>query len=228
MTEPAVIQNIQDKVLDEADQTTSDSTSTDRRSLRSKKMMRQAVADLISERGLGNFTVSDLTDKADLNRSTFYGHYSDLDNMILQLKQEIVDDLSNLRPLIVSLSFQDVLAFELAGEPPAVTILLFDILREHGQLLCGLLCANGDAQFQAELRDEVCADLIRTILDKKYTQNPSALVEYYIRYYSSALLGLIQRWLETGMIEDSQQMARVMLSIMFLRPGDSIKLKGEK
>ncbi|MCL2632604.1 MAG: TetR/AcrR family transcriptional regulator [Coriobacteriia bacterium] len=223
-----------DGIIDVAATVLSDSrplpetTTLDRRSLRSRRMMREAVADLISEQGLGNFTVADLMQKADLNRSTFYSHYSDLDDLMLTLKQEIRDDLDSIRPHILSVTLKDVLAFELAGTPPSVTILLFDTLREHGHLLRVLLCPNGDAQFQAELRDEFCADVIRSILHEKYTRNPNALVDYYVSYYSSAMHGLIRRWLEGGMQEDSHEMARIMLSIMFLKPGDSIKLKGAR
>ena len=208
--------------------TTATSLSLDRRSLRSRKMMHDAVAELLTERGFGNFTISDLMNKADLNRSTFYGHYLSLEDLLTQMKREIVNDLSSLKPLIVSVSLKDVFTFQLTGTPPAVTVLLFDILHDHGRLLGGLLCPSGDAHFQAELRDEVCASFIRSILNKKYTQSPSALVEYYIRYYSSALLGLIQRWLEGGMVESSAEMARIMLTIMSLQLGDSITLKGKE
>lgn len=189
-------------------------------------MMRDAVAALIAERGLGGFTVGDLMERADLSRSTFYGHYSDLDCLLLQLKQEIIDDIAAVKPEIMAISLRQVMAFERTGQPPAVTIRLFDLLREHGSLLAVLLGPDGDARFQAELRDEVCADLIRSVLHSKYTREPSPLVEYYISYYASALLGLMQRWLLTGMAEDSDSMARTMLSIMFLKPGDSIRLKG--
>ncbi|MCL2136963.1 MAG: TetR/AcrR family transcriptional regulator [Coriobacteriia bacterium] len=200
----------------------------DRRSLRSRKMMREAIAELITEQGFGNFTVIDLMQKADLNRSTFYAHYSDLDDLLNQLKQEVIDDLNNIKPQIIEVSLKDILAFELTGKPPNVTIVLFDTLREHGNLLRVLLSANGDAQFQAVLRDEVCTDLIRSVLHEKYTKNSNTLVDYYISYYASALFGLIQHWLEGGMPEDSKTMSRIMLSIMFLKPGDSIKLKGVK
>jgi AcrR family transcriptional regulator len=191
-------------------------------------MMREALASLIAERGLGNFTVSDLMDKADLNRSTFYGHYSDLDDLLAELKQEIVNDLAAIKPRLLNVSLPEVLAFERSGRPPKVTIEVFDTLREHGKLLAVLLGPHGDSQFQAQLRDVVCTDMVRSVLHDKYTREPNALVEYYISYYASALLGLIQRWLEKGMVEDSPTMGRIMLSIMFLKPGDSIKLKGRK
>ena len=203
-----------------------EATSADRRSLRSRRMMREALASLIAERGLGNFTVGDLMERADLNRSTFYGHYSDLDELLLKLKQEVIADIEAVKPEILAITLRQVMAFERSGQPPEVTIRLFDILREHGNLLRVLLGPQGDAGFQAQLRDEVCADLIRSVLHAKYTEQPSLLVEYYISYYSSALLGLMQRWLAGGMAEDSYSMGRIMLSIMFLRPGDPIRLKG--
>jgi AcrR family transcriptional regulator len=206
--------------------TQAEAVSADRRSLRSRRMMREAMATLIAERGLGNFTVGDLMDRADLNRSTFYGHYSDLDCLLLQLKQEVICDIEAIKPEILAISLVEMLAFEHSGRPPAVTIRLFDVLREHGNLLRVLLSPQGDAGFQAQLRDEVCADLIRSVLHAKYTERPSRLVEYYISYYASALLGLMQRWLTDGMAEASLSMGRIMLSIMFLKPGYTIKLKG--
>jgi hypothetical protein len=64
------------------------------------------------------------------------------------------------------------------------------------------------------------------VLPSKYTTNPKPLTEYYIAYYASATLGLIQRWLQGGLVETSDEMARILLSIMMLRPGDHIELMG--
>lgn len=201
---------------------------SDRRTLRSRKMIREAFAALVDERGLSEFTVGDLMERADLNRSTFYAHFSDLHSLLAYFEREIIADLAAIKPLVMTVSLDELLAFTLTGQPPATTIYIFDILREHGSLLRALLSERGDAAFHAQLRDTVCTDLVRSVLSEKYTRDPSALVEYYIAYYASALLGLIQRWLKLGMVEDSETMARMMLSIMFLKPGDSIRFLGEK
>jgi len=200
----------------------------DRRILRSRRMIRDAYAQLVEERGLNSFTVSDLMDRADLNRSTFYSHFADLNSLLMHFEQEIIDELTAIKPRILAVSLDELLAFSLTGQPPTVTIYVFDTLREHGSLLRVLLGEHGDIGFHTQLRDTVCTDLVRSVLAEKYTKSPSALVEYYIAYYASALLGLIQRWLKEGMIEDSETIARIMLSVMFLKPGDSILLLGEK
>jgi AcrR family transcriptional regulator len=200
----------------------------DRRALRTKRMLREAFAQLIAERGLDGFSVGDLTDRADINRGTFYAHYHDMADLLNSFEDEIIGDLRSLKPRIRSVTLRELLIFDREGIPPRVTVELFDLLREHGHLLRVLLSPAGDAAFQARLRDRICADLVRSVLHEKYTKDPQPLTEYYIAYYASALLGLIQHWLERDMREDSESMARVMLSVMMLRPGDPIELKGAR
>jgi AcrR family transcriptional regulator len=189
-------------------------------------MLRDAFAQLIEERGFDGFSVGELTDRADINRGTFYAHYRDMTELLGIYEDEIIAGLASLKPQIKAVTIRDLLLFTRKGTPPPVTIELFDLLREHGHLLRVLLSSDGDAAFQARLKDRVCADLVRSVLRSKYTKNPKPLTEYYIAYYASAMLGLIQRWLERDMAEDSETMARIMLSIMMLRPGDPIELKG--
>jgi hypothetical protein len=66
------------------------------------------------------------------------------------------------------------------------------------------------------------------VLHEKYTKTANQLVNYYVSYYSSALFGLMQSWFEGGMIEDSPTIAHIMLSVMFLKPGDPIRLVGRQ
>lgn len=200
----------------------------DRRSLRTKRLLNEAFACLLKERGLDNFSVGDLTERADINRATFYAHYKDMDEMLLSIEDEIIETLAALKPKIKAVGLAELSIFTISGTPPKVTIELFDRLRENGALLKILLCASGDAKFQARLRDKLCATLVRTVLHKKYTENPTPLTEYYISYYAAAMVGLIQHWLDLGMPESSDEMARILLSIMMLKPGDPIKLMGEK
>ncbi len=45
--------------------------SIDRRTIRTKRMIRSALAELIDEKGFNNISVTDLTKRADINRGTF-------------------------------------------------------------------------------------------------------------------------------------------------------------
>jgi AcrR family transcriptional regulator len=191
-------------------------------------MLREAFAQLIEERGFDGFSVGYLTSRADINRCTFYAHYRDMTDLLTTFEEEIITDLASLKPKLKAVTIKDLLLFTREGTPPPVTIELFDLLREHGHLLRVLLSPSGDAAFQARLRDRLCEDLVRSVLHSKYTANPKPLTEYYIAYYASATLGLIQRWLQGGLTESSDEMARILLSVMMLRPGDHIELMGEQ
>ncbi|MDR2491841.1 MAG: TetR/AcrR family transcriptional regulator [Coriobacteriales bacterium] len=202
-----------------------ETATADRRILRSRRMLREAFAALIEARGLDGFTVSELTERADLNRGTFYAHYKDKEDLLRSFEDEIIEGLLDFEEKLKGISLKEFLLLAARGTPPRVAVELFDTLREHGTLLRVLLGPRGDAAFQARLRDTACTNFVRAVLHKKYRDNPSALTDYYIAYHASANLGLIQAWLERGMREDSQEMAHIMLAVLFLKPGDPIVLK---
>ncbi|MBE6036920.1 MAG: TetR family transcriptional regulator [Clostridiales bacterium] len=53
-----------------------------RSALRSRKLIHQAFAELMQEKSLDKITVTDIVKRADINRGTFYAHYSDISSMV--------------------------------------------------------------------------------------------------------------------------------------------------
>ena len=47
-------------------------TSNDRRFKKNKKEIRRAFIDLVIEKGYDKLTISEITERADINRMTFY------------------------------------------------------------------------------------------------------------------------------------------------------------
>lgn len=84
--------------------------------------------------------------------------------------------------------------------------------------------AGGDAKLGQRLRDSLCTDLILGLLHEQYRSDPTPFVQYYVSFYASAYLGVITRWLECGMKESSEEMARIAIRLLFIKPGESIKL----
>ncbi len=196
----------------------------DRRIARSKKALRQALIELIEERGVDGFTVNDLCTYADLNRGTFYNHFHDKDEFLLSLEDEIIDDLEGFRVQLTRLSFADLVRYRLNSQPLPFLVDLFDYLREQGDFLHAVMGAGGDGRFSLRLRDAVCTNLIRSVLHERYRNNPTPFVDYYISFYASAYLGVITRWIENGMNESSETMARIAMRLFFIKPGESIEL----
>ena len=177
----------------------------DRRITRSKRALRDALVELIEERGLTNFSASDLCARADLNRGTLY-------------------NLENLQSCMQQLSLKDVLRYRVNKKPMPFLVKLFDYLREQGDFLHAIMGPKGDPSFGPRVRDAVCTEIIQTILHERYRNDPSPFVQYYVAFYASAYLGVITHWIETGMKESSQEMALVAMRLFFIKPGDPIRL----
>ena len=61
-----------------------------RSALRSKRLIRQALLELLEEKEYGKITVTDIVKRADLNRSTFCAHYPDVHGVVEEIQQEIL------------------------------------------------------------------------------------------------------------------------------------------
>ena len=62
----------------------------DRRVIRSKMRMREALISLMQEKLFPEITARDITDRADLNRATFYLHYNNVFDLLEELEEETV------------------------------------------------------------------------------------------------------------------------------------------
>ena len=69
---------------------------TDRRIRKTKAQLRQGLAELLQEKSLKEITVKELTDKVDINRSTFYLHYSDIYDMMEKIENELIEEIEEL------------------------------------------------------------------------------------------------------------------------------------
>lgn len=196
----------------------------DRRITRSKRALRDALIELMEERSFDGFSVNDLCARADLNRGTFYNHFRDKDDLLAQLEAEVMDDLDRFQAQMQNLTVRELLGYRARKKPLPLLVELFDYLREQGTFLHAVLGPGGDVGFGPRLRDSVCTNLVQSILHERYRNDPSSFVGYYVAFFASAYLGVIERWIETGMQESSEEMALIAMRLFFIKPGESIKL----
>ena len=59
-----------------------------RSAVRSRRLINEALADLLTEKPLDKITVTDVVNRADINRGTFYAHYRDIPDVVDHLIQQ--------------------------------------------------------------------------------------------------------------------------------------------
>ena len=65
----------------------------DRRIQRTRHLLRDALFALITERGYEAITIQDITERANLGRTTFYLHYRDKEELLQASLKALMDDL---------------------------------------------------------------------------------------------------------------------------------------
>lgn len=67
-----------------------------RSALRSKSLIKKALAKLMHEKELDRITVSDIIREADISRGTFYAHFPDIRSVLEQIETEEIKKLVSL------------------------------------------------------------------------------------------------------------------------------------
>ncbi|WHY76867.1 TetR/AcrR family transcriptional regulator [Neobacillus sp. WH10] len=187
----------------------------DRRIIRTKRMIRDALTLLMEEKGFEAITVRDLTERADINRGTFYLHYEDKYDLLEQCEEEIINGINKLT---LKINPEDALSFDGQKEPFPFIVYLFEYLHENSSFMKAVLGPNGDASFQEKLKELIKRTFYQNILSKINQEDMLVPVDFLIAYVCSAHLGVIQHWLESGMEKSPREMALILARITLLGP----------
>ena len=64
--------------------------SEDRRSRRSRRLLKEGLLQLMQEKRFSEITVRDITERMDLNRGTFYLHYPDTAALLQSVEEDML------------------------------------------------------------------------------------------------------------------------------------------
>lgn len=188
----------------------------DRRIIRTKQVIQEALVALIEEKGYDAVTVKDITSKANINRGTFYLHYRDKIDLLEQTLQGIVEECQSLVLQSNSLVISDYIN---SDKPPAFMVALFEYFDRNASLMRALLSMKGDLSFQEQFKKVLWSNIFEKELSF-HIKKDNLLVpgEYLITYIISAHLGVVQHWLEKDQRESAQQMASTLYRLSFFGP----------
>lgn len=67
-----------------------------RSSIRSKTLIKEALLSLMIEKPFEKISISDIVRRADVNRGTFYAHYSNTSDVLKSISSSVVDEIALL------------------------------------------------------------------------------------------------------------------------------------
>jgi AcrR family transcriptional regulator len=174
----------------------------DLRVRRTRKLLQKALFELTVEKGFGAVTVQDISERAMVNRSTFYRHYLD--------KYELLDQYIDEVYALISEDTADTDPKEhKPGEPPPGLVKLLKHVQSYGDFYRVMLGQNGDPVFTQRFR-QIVEKRFRFLISTYGANNtdPNAPpIDLKLNYISCADVGAILWWLENDQPCTVEQLA---------------------
>lgn len=195
----------------------------DRRNIKTRQSIKNALLELIKEKNINEISVTDLTTKADINRGTFYLHYTDKYDLINQMENEIIQSIEMKFDTIIK---NELLDFAVSSTIPTFSIEIFRYFKEHAQFMKCILSPNGDPlfhyKFKKVLENKFLHEFWSDLIDEDTMLVPK---EYFFSYVVSAHIGLVRHWLETGTKESPEEMGTILLNLFLIGPFNTLNIK---
>lgn len=156
-----------------------------------KRNITDAFWLLAKDEGISGVSVSSVMKKAGYNRGTFYVYFTDIPDLVEQTEQELLDEFSDR---IKSINITDI-AFQLDA---AIAEMIHKV-NTLGDRVYILLGKGGDPNFLSKARKKMIEMFPLPIPDK----------EYVIAFVTSALVGTMTYWYESGKTTPLEQVIGV-------------------
>jgi len=177
----------------------------DRRVRRTRRRLRDALIQLIMEKGYDNVTIQNITDAADLSRATFYLHYTDKDELLASSLEEMFDELLD--------SVKDIMLrrkLELTeGDAPSLPA--FKHVAEYADLYKSLMGDKGVSSVINRVLDYIARvgeEQYRLMVTDEEEKNLPVPIDIMARHMAGALFSMVSHWLEQDMPYTPEEMAR--------------------
>lgn len=170
----------------------------DRRVIRTKQQIRQALIELLAEKSENSISVRELAQRANINRGTFYIHYKDIHDLVEQLVDEANEKLLGV----------------CKRHPPAQTPRasypfltdLFETLQSDPQLFRILLGSTGSHAYSERICVTIQENFLNDLLAVFYSADPKQR-QIASGFIVSGCLHEAVTWLERGMKETPDEIA---------------------
>jgi len=203
----------------------------DRRAVRTRRMIRNALSELIEEKGYNNIFITDLCERADINRGTFYLHYTDKHDLLEQVENEVIRELNEA---VKSAGYVDVRSMEyLSRLDPSEMVMpfmvrIFEYLKENFKFFKAILGPKGDPKFHIKIKKLIQMNLFEINLNNAFNKDSILIpMEYFVSYVLSAHLGVIQQWLNSGMDRSPEEMTLILSKMFLLGPFKAAGINNE-
>ena len=176
-------------------------TKNNQRTRLSKMLFKNALMDLLKEKGsINKVSVRDLCDRAELNRSTFYAHYQEPNDLLIEIETELLDATEEHLKKIGAEN-------EIGAHKYILSFLQY--IRQNDKPFRALLIDSTDPEFRSRFMQQTIIQFVenlRIVL-------PKELEQYIFSYILNGSTGIIIQWIRSDYAADENEIVNLLFSI---------------
>lgn len=185
--------------------------SFDARVRYTRMVIEEAFLSLLQQRKASKITVTEICQKAGLNRATFYKHYLDVPDLLEQIENDL---FARIRE---SFSREDV-------KLQSFLIQMMNFTKENPARFMALGSDNGDPNLMTKTF-LVCYENAYPLMAKSMTMLPENERQMLYAYVSHGSGAVLTWWIKNGMTEPPEQVAQFILDLCSVTV-DTLKQEG--
>jgi AcrR family transcriptional regulator len=192
----------------------------DRRIQRTRQALRTALLDLIKGKDYDEISIEDITERADIGRTTFYLHYKDKEDLLMEefstIMYERAQILSEI-PFSVWLPVsEEDLKKNIALQP---LLLVFEHIYNNSELYNLLLKSANSSKIIERIR-QISTEAIVKFAETKMETDPIPLlsevpIEFFAAFFSGALISIVGWWIKEDMHHSPEEVTNMFRSLFF-------------
>ena len=184
----------------------SNSKKLDPRILRTRALIESSFIKLLEEKDFQSITVQDISDRATINRSTFYAHFVDkymlFDHII---RQTFIQSIKSKVPLSAEFSMDNL---------RSLIIAVCDYLTQLNQQ-----CHKTDQQFKPVIETQIQSQLYEILLTwikplQTDIENRNPSIELTVSMLSWSIYGIGLHWSQLGELTSPEEVADQALVLL--------------
>jgi AcrR family transcriptional regulator len=182
-------------------------TKIDRRVQRTRQALRNALLELIKEKGYDSISVEEITQRANLGRATFYLHYKE--------RARTISDI----PFSAWLPALENPDHASENKPAPPLLMAFQHVTNHADLY-RILLKNENSDRTLERIRKIISQAITEFMQKKLEDDPIPIlfevpIDLLAAYFSGALLSCVDWWFEQELSYTPEEMTRMFQRLFF-------------
>ena len=170
-----------------------------RRIRMTKRMMKDALLELMQQHELISISVTAICKTADVHRSTFYNYYKDPADLLREIEQEYLDRIP-VPPQILNQHNQKTLL--------EATTDFFNFIQDNKKTIRTLFNKSTGSTFAVRLVDHLCNGYVP--IDDKADELTAHFTQLYI---ANGTVGMMREWVNADFPVSSEKIAEMMYTL---------------